>query len=149
MGLLSKLQEEVHKADAGSATSSNTVNFRITVANWGRRIIHAVLFYLCRVRPCTPIRALFNEQSQYTVSDAVKMLWFEHNSLFPLVTDKVEVWKLLHLCRFGHSAPLLQHAERAGFDVKEVEVKEAMNAEGGVPTARAPIHSMLHSIKNA
>ena len=53
--------------------------------------------------------------------------------------------KLLHLCRFCNSAPLLQHAKRAGFDTKEVEVEEAMNVEGGVPAARASIHSMLHS----
>ena len=67
-----------------------------------------------------------------------------HNGLFPLVTDKSTVLQLLCQCRFGDSAPLLEHAKQAGCDAGEVEVKVVVvpapgNAAGGVPTAGAPV----------
>ena len=69
LGLLSRLQEEVSEAAAASAPAGS---FRIAVGNWGPLVIHAVLYYLCRARPCMPIRTLFNDEKKCVVADAVK-----------------------------------------------------------------------------
>ena len=115
LGLLNKLQDEVQDVASG--------NFRITVASWGPVLIHAVLFYLCRARPGMPLRTLYNEERKFTIADATKMLWTEHNSLFPSVAEKAEVLALLSHVRFGNQHPLLETAIQHGFDPVELEVK--------------------------
>ena len=56
LGLLSNLQEEVQEAGAGSASGSIASNFRIAVAGWDPVLIHCMLFFLCRAKPCMPLR---------------------------------------------------------------------------------------------
>ena len=140
LGVLNKLQDEVQEVSSGSVQG----NFRIAVASWGPVLIHAVLFYLCRARPGMPLRTLYNEDKKFTIADATKMLWTEHNSLFPSVAEKVEVATLLSQCRLGNTQPLLKNAIQHGFDPAEVEVKVGVvpapgNAAGGIPTAGAPV----------
>ena len=125
LGLLNKLQDEVQDVASG--------NFRITVASWGPVLIHAVLFYLCRARPSMPLRTLYNGDRKFTIEDATKMLWTEHNSLFPSVAEKADVLGLLSRVRFGHHEALLEIAIQHGFDPGELEGKVGAGPAPGNP----------------
>ena len=48
LGVLNKLQDKVQEVCAGS--------FRIAVAGWDPVLIHCMLLFLCRAKPCMPLR---------------------------------------------------------------------------------------------
>ena len=58
LGLLNKLQEKVPEVLSGS--------FRIAVSSWSPVLIHAVLFFLCRAKPCMPLRLRASTTDAFT-----------------------------------------------------------------------------------
>ena len=52
LGLVNKLRDEVESTHGGS--------FKLAVSAWGPVLLHAVLFYLARARPCMKVATLRN-----------------------------------------------------------------------------------------
>jgi hypothetical protein len=55
LGLVNKLRDDVG-TEGGS--------FKLAVSAWGPVLLHAVLFYLARARPCMKVAALRNENDR-------------------------------------------------------------------------------------
>ncbi len=122
--ILQKMQEVVSSdsSDSGVGGSMDS-SFRVAISGWNAVVTHAALFYLCKVRPGMPLRALRNEDGKFSVVDAARILYGAVRGLYPAVDDQKEALDFLQATCWERTPELVKKATDIGFDPWEMEDK--------------------------
>ena len=91
LGLVNKLRDEVESTHGGS--------FKLAVSAWGPVLLHAVLFYLARARPCMKVAALRNKNDEYVTEEALEVLYSELCGVLTSWEKKEAAMQLVSECR--------------------------------------------------
>ena len=79
--------------------STNGGSFKLAVSAWGPVLLHAVLFYLARARPCMKVAAPRNKNHEYVTEEAVEVLYREMCGVLTSWEKKEVAMQLVSECR--------------------------------------------------